>query len=67
VQNVIFTFHNTGKNKSVLMGFPGKIDRSLAGELSNEVDLELSHFKAFTNGIEFARLPMKKASSPTMH
>lgn len=42
----IFVFHNTGSSKNVYMGFPGKIE-ALDDELTNDVNLELSNFKAF--------------------
>lgn len=48
----IFTFHNTGKSKNVYMGFPGKLDKTMGGDLTKDVDLELGNFKTFINGKE---------------
>ncbi len=50
----IFVFHNTGESKNVLMGFPGKLDKSLGGELTEEVNLELQDFKTFVKEKELS-------------
>lgn len=47
----IFVFHNTGTNKNVYMGFPGKIN-ALEDELTSDVNLEISNFKTFIDAKE---------------
>jgi len=47
----IFVFHNTGKSKNVFMGFPGKLNHEEDG-LTQDVNLQLSHFKTFVKGKE---------------
>lgn len=46
----IFVFHNTGESKNIYMGFPGKLDKSMGGELTEDLNLELGHFKTFVKG-----------------
>ncbi|MHB8064694.1 MAG: DUF4424 family protein [Ruminiclostridium sp.] len=48
----IFVFHNTGKSKNVYMGFPGKIYDSMDSGLTQDVNLELRHFKTYIQGKE---------------
>jgi len=48
----IFVFHNTGKNKNLYMGFPGKMFDTMDNGLTNDTNLELSHFKTFIKGKE---------------
>lgn len=47
-----FVFHNTGADKNVLMGFPGKGDHDPGDNLTNQVNLEIKKFKAYINGKE---------------
>lgn len=49
-----FVFHNTGKSKNVLMGFPGKLFDSLDSGLTQEVNLEIKNFKSYVNGNELS-------------
>ena len=56
----IFVFYNSGKSKNVLMGFPGRLDKSLGGELTEDINLELQLFKAFVKGQE---LPVTREKS----
>jgi hypothetical protein len=46
----IFVFHNTGKKKSVYMGFPGQL--GLKYENINAVDLNVRNFKTYIKGKE---------------
>lgn len=55
----IFVFHNTGKKKSVYMGFPGQLE-GLNHENINVVDLEIRNFKTFING---KKLPVTREKS----
>ncbi len=55
----IFVFHNTGKRKSVYMGFPGQLE-GLNHENINVVDLEVKNFKTFING---KKLPVTREKS----
>lgn len=51
-----FLFHNTGSEKEVLMGFPGKLDKDWGGELTDEIRLSLSNFTAYADGNELVVL-----------
>ena len=55
----IFVFHNTGKRKSVYMGFPGQLE-GLNHENINVVDLRIRNFKTFIKGKE---LPITREKS----
>jgi len=50
----IFVFHNTGKSKSVYMGFPGKIYNDADDDLTRDVNLELNNFKTFIGAKELS-------------
>jgi hypothetical protein len=52
-----FEFRNTGEERDVLMGFPGKLREELGSSFSDDVSLSLDNFKAFVNGEE---LPVKR-------
>jgi hypothetical protein len=56
----IFVFRNTGKSKNVYIGFPGKLYDNRGTELTEDVNLELRHFKTFINGKE---LPVTREKS----
>jgi hypothetical protein len=53
----VFVFHNTGKARTVLMGFPGKLDKSRGSELTPEANLSLHDFKTYVKG---KSLPVRK-------
>lgn len=45
----IFVFRNTGGDKDVLMGFPGKLEDNYEG-LTDPANLEIKNFKTFVKG-----------------
>lgn len=56
----IFVFHNTGKDKDILMGFPGKIRVNEYDDVFNAGDLEIKNFKTYIKGKE---LPVSREKS----
>jgi len=52
-----FVFHNTGEEKNVLMGFPGRLRNEKEFDFPDDVSLSLENFKTFVKGVE---LPVKR-------